>query len=41
MNIGISTSVIQRGKTGIAQHVFALLEQFRRLATGHDLDVVH
>jgi glycosyltransferase involved in cell wall biosynthesis len=25
MRIGISTSVIQRGKTGIAQHVFALL----------------
>lgn len=35
MNIGITTSVIQRGKTGIAQHIFALLEQFRRLATGH------
>ena len=25
MNIGISTSVIQRGQTGIAQYVFALL----------------
>ena len=25
MRIGISTSVIQRGRTGIAQHVFALL----------------
>ena len=25
MRIGISTSVIQRGQTGIAQHVFALL----------------
>lgn len=35
MKIGISTSVIQRGKTGIAQHIFALLEQFRRQARNH------
>lgn len=28
MRIGISTSVIQRGKTGIAQYVFALLRGF-------------
>lgn len=28
MNIGISTSVIQRGKTGIAQYLFALLKAF-------------
>jgi hypothetical protein len=25
MRVGISTSVIQRGKTGVAQYVFALL----------------
>ena len=25
MNIGLSTSVIQRGQTGVAQYVFALL----------------
>lgn len=31
MHIGISTSVIQRGKTGVAQYVFALL----RALTGH------
>src|SRR5215470_8399569 len=28
MRIGISTSVIQRGRTGIAQYVFALLRAF-------------
>src|ERR1043165_3564198 len=28
MQIGISTSVIQRGKTGIAQYLFALLRAF-------------
>ncbi|HEV2393478.1 MAG TPA: glycosyltransferase family 1 protein [Verrucomicrobiae bacterium] len=28
MRIGISTSVIQRGKTGVAQHIFALLKAF-------------
>ena len=28
MNIGISTSVIQRGRTGIAQYLFALLRAF-------------
>src|SRR5690349_519085 len=28
MRIGISTSVIQRGKTGIAQYLFALLRAF-------------
>src|SRR5882762_8762404 len=28
MRIGISTSVVQRGKTGIAQYVFALVRAF-------------
>jgi hypothetical protein len=28
MKIGFSTSVIQRGKTGVAQYVFALLRAF-------------
>src|SRR5437588_2772289 len=30
MRIGISTSVIQRGKTGVAQYVFALLRSLLR-----------
>src|SRR5215469_14791682 len=29
MRIGISTSVIQRGQTGIAQYLFALLRAFQ------------
>lgn len=33
MKIGISTSVIQRGKTGIAQYLFALLRAFDALPT--------
>ena len=33
MKIGFSTSVIQRGKTGIAQYVFALLRAFGTEAT--------
>jgi hypothetical protein len=35
MNIGISTSVVQRGKTGIAQHVFALLRALLPHADRH------
>jgi glycosyltransferase involved in cell wall biosynthesis len=35
MKIGFSTSVIQRGKTGIAQHIFALLRAFLQLETEH------
>ena len=35
MRIGISTSVIQRGHTGIAQYVFALLRAFQRCETPH------
>jgi len=36
MRIGISTSVIQRGKTGIAQYLFALLRAFLRHANEHE-----
>jgi glycosyltransferase involved in cell wall biosynthesis len=36
MRIGISTSVIQRGKTGIAQYLFALLRAFLPYASEHD-----
>jgi glycosyltransferase involved in cell wall biosynthesis len=35
MRIGISTSVIQRGKTGIAQYLFALLRAFLPYANEH------
>ncbi len=35
MRIGISTSVIQRGKTGIAQYLFALLRALLPYATEH------
>ena len=35
MKIGISTSVIQRGKTGIAQYLFALLRAFQNANTEH------
>lgn len=35
MRIGLSTSVIQRGKTGIAQYVFALLRAFLPYASEH------
>lgn len=36
MRIGISTSVIQRGQTGIAQYVFALLRAFLPYAREHE-----
>jgi glycosyltransferase involved in cell wall biosynthesis len=36
MKIGISTSVIQRGRTGIAQYVFNLLREFRSFASQHE-----
>lgn len=36
MRIGFSTSVIQRGKTGVAQYVFALLRAMRAHASGHE-----
>ena len=36
MKIGISTSVIQRGKTGIAHHLFSLLSELRHVGRQHD-----
>lgn len=35
MNIGISTSVVQRGRSGVAQYLFALLRAFLPHATTH------
>src|SRR5437870_5276199 len=35
MNIGFSTSVVQRGRSGVAQYVFALLRAFKAQATAH------
>src|SRR5690348_9170733 len=35
MHIGISTSVIQRGKTGVAQYVFALVRAFLPFSIQH------
>src|SRR5437879_4732727 len=35
MRIGFSTSVIQRGRTGIAQYVFALLRAFLPYTNNH------
>src|SRR5262245_36266465 len=39
MRIGITTSVIQRGRTGIGQYVFALLRAFLRSGTSHQFVV--
>src|SRR2546422_4606100 len=36
MRIGLSTSVIQRGKTGIAQYVFGLLRGLAALREEHE-----
>jgi glycosyltransferase involved in cell wall biosynthesis len=36
MRIGLSTSVVQRGKTGVAQYVFALLRAMRAYSHQHD-----
>ena len=36
MRIGLSTSVIQRGRTGVAQYVFSLLRGLRGLGSGHE-----
>src|ERR1041385_5711453 len=36
MRIGISTSVIQRGQSGVGQYVLALLQAFLPYATEHD-----
>lgn len=35
MHIGISTSVIQRGQTGVAQYLFALLRAYQSFARQH------
>jgi len=35
MHIGISTSVIQRGRTGVAQYLFALLRAYQPFAREH------
>lgn len=37
MNIGLSTSVIQRGQTGVSQYVFALVSALARHHTRHEL----
>src|SRR5687767_10640982 len=37
MKIGITTSVVQRGKTGVGQYVFSLLRGFKSCAHQHDL----
>jgi glycosyltransferase involved in cell wall biosynthesis len=37
MNVGLSTSVIQRGQSGVAQYVFALVEALARQAARPDL----
>src|SRR4051794_27221235 len=37
MRIGLSTSVIQGGKTGVAQYVFALLRGLKTFTRKHDL----
>lgn len=39
MNIGISTSVIQRGQTGVAQYVFALVRALLARAEGHKFTI--
>src|SRR5688572_28475919 len=36
MRIGLSTSVIQGGKTGIAQYVFALVQALRKFSSQHE-----
>jgi len=35
MNIGFSTSVVQRGRSGVAQYVFSLLRAFKTQAADH------
>jgi len=35
MNVGLSTSVIQRGRSGVAQYVFALLRALVPYAARH------
>jgi glycosyltransferase involved in cell wall biosynthesis len=40
MKIALSTSVIQRGKTGVAQYVFALVRSVIRQARGHEIHLL-
>lgn len=40
MKIAISTSVIQRGKTGVAQYVFALLKALQEYAGEHEFHLL-
>jgi glycosyltransferase involved in cell wall biosynthesis len=40
MNIAISTSVIQRGRTGVAQYVFALVKALLSHAGRHDIHLL-
>jgi len=40
MNIAISTSVIQRGKTGVAQYVFALIKAMLAHAGAHEFSLL-
>lgn len=40
MKIALSTSVIQRGKTGVAQYVFALVRSLLRFADDHDFHLL-
>jgi hypothetical protein len=35
MRIGISSLMIQRGKTGVASYLFSLLQGFQKAATSH------
>jgi glycosyltransferase involved in cell wall biosynthesis len=39
MRVGISTGMIQRGKTGVAQHVFALLRALAPHAAKHEFHI--
>ena len=39
MRVGFSTLMIQRGQSGVAQHVFALLNALQRQASQHELTV--
>ena len=40
MNVGLSTSVIQRGQSGVAQYVFALVEALSRQGGRNDLTLL-
>lgn len=40
MKIAISTSVIQRGRTGVAQYVFALVRELLAYADQHEFHLL-